>query len=315
VVKAVEAELEAPPPAVAPLPPEEAFTRDHRDLLHGTLVRKVGDLEEANHRLSALIGLGQQLALQYDATLLLDLYCHAAREILGARCAVVGIRNDVGPTLRHFFTSGMNPQTFHCTRLSLDAMGADVSGLAERKPRRLVGLNGDPTAAGLPAAHPAIDSYLGVAIATPARAYGWLYLADKIGAGGFSEDDERVAVMLAAQLAVAYENAQRYDQLQRRAAELEGAVKDLEAFSYSVSHDLRGPLRAVGGYAQALEEDHGGRLDDAGRRYVGLIQEGVRDLGRLIDDLLESARLGRRPTAAPEGAAVAAAAPGEGAET
>jgi len=83
--------------------------------------------------------------------------------------------------------------------------------------------------------------------------------------------------------------------LRRRTAELEAANRDLEAFSYSVSHDLRAPLRAVDGFARILEEDHAGQLDEEGRRLLGIVRNGAVDMGRLIEDLLEFSASGRQP--------------------
>jgi signal transduction histidine kinase len=80
-----------------------------------------------------------------------------------------------------------------------------------------------------------------------------------------------------------------------RTAELELANKELEAFSYSVSHDLRSPLRAINGYAQILQEDFGGLLDEPGIRLLKQIDAGGRKMARLIDDLLEFSKLGRKP--------------------
>jgi PAS domain S-box-containing protein len=85
--------------------------------------------------------------------------------------------------------------------------------------------------------------------------------------------------------------------LQRYAAQLEAANAELDAFTYSVSHDLRAPLRAMDGYAGALLEDYGGVLDEQGRRFLRVIRDSATQMGHLIDSLLAFARLGRQQLA------------------
>jgi light-regulated signal transduction histidine kinase (bacteriophytochrome) len=82
--------------------------------------------------------------------------------------------------------------------------------------------------------------------------------------------------------------------LERRTTELSDTNADLESFSYSVAHDLRAPLRQIAGYSSLLIQDHGPQLDTEARRCLEKVEDGAGKMGRLIDDLLSLAKIGRQ---------------------
>jgi signal transduction histidine kinase len=116
----------------------------------------------------------------------------------------------------------------------------------------------------------------------------------------FASDDLELMELLAEQTAMVLSYAdllaeQRalIEQLRQRSEQLEAAYQELEAFSYSVSHDLRAPLRHVAGYVQLLQQHTGSNLDEKGQRYLTVTLEAARRMGQLIDDLLAFSRVGR----------------------
>ncbi|MDT4995780.1 MAG: hypothetical protein QOH97_5672 [Actinoplanes sp.] len=88
-------------------------------------------------------------------------------------------------------------------------------------------------------------------------------------------------------------NAGLETRVAERTAELEASTRELDAFSYSVSHDLRAPLRSLHGFSQAIADDYGDLLDDVGRGYLARLQLNVKRMGQMIDDLLNLSRATR----------------------
>jgi PAS domain S-box-containing protein len=114
----------------------------------------------------------------------------------------------------------------------------------------------------------------------------------------FTNDDWQVGRELADHLAIALRQSQLLEEVQEQRERLEERVQErtaeLESFTYSVSHDLRTPLRAIDGYARILKEDHADQLDEEGRRLLNVIYDSAQTMGDQIDDLLTLSRVGRR---------------------
>jgi len=151
--------------------------------------------------------------------------------------------------------------------------------------------------AGLPESHPRVRSCLAVPVMSRSgETIGGLFLAHS-AAGMFTDREERIVVGLASQSSVAMENARLFlhleSEVQERTARLQETISEIQAFSYTVSHDLRSPLRAMQSYAQILLEDYSTNLDDKGRHYLSRISHAGIRLDRLIQDVLTYGKISR----------------------
>jgi PAS domain S-box-containing protein len=147
---------------------------------------------------------------------------------------------------------------------------------------------------GMPEGHLPVRSYLAVPVTSRSgEVVGGIFLGHS-SVGVFNERAEALAAGLAAQAAVAMDNARLFEEAQRLIRALEKSNRELDQFAYVTSHDLKAPLRGITSLAEWLEEDLGTALDDDGRRKMSLLRGRVRRMEGLIQGILEYSRAGRR---------------------
>jgi len=305
-----------------PVADETQFDREHLRLLTDKLAHKVNELESANQRLSALTDLNLQLASERDPHVLLDKVCRGARDLLGARHAVLVARDKNDGESTHVSSWGLAPE--QAERLQSLAVDAGMPGqvMADGRARRIVNPGGDPIGVGLPGDFPPLHNGLVAPIVSLNRVYGWILLIDKLGAEAFADDDEHILAIYAAQAGRIYENGSLYKQIKhtaeqleieveerkrvaqdliiandglelrvkQRTAELREVIDGLESFNRSVSHDLRGPLGGIAGAARLAQEFMAENQSEKATQFLRVIAAQADTTGELVDALLELAR-------------------------
>jgi PAS domain S-box-containing protein len=194
------------------------FHQNHLQLVNQTLSEKVRSLAETEHRLSALIDIGRRFSHERDPRGVLQQVCTAARDVTLAKYAVLALFSDDGTGVVAVLTSGVDASRL--TEVGPALPDAEVlSRMREqRTPVRRRDVNGAAAAADVTARAADGASYLGVPIASVSGVHGWLSLMHKLGADDFTEADERMAVALAGQAGVAYENARHMLRLEEEVA-------------------------------------------------------------------------------------------------
>ena len=211
-----------------------------------------------------------------------------AAEVIGARYAAIGVIAAGGNSLSSFTTHGIEPAL-------RDRIGAPPSGLGilglvirEAKPIRLADLSTHPASRGFPPHHPPMHSFLGVPIVGRRGVLGNLYVTEKAGGAEFSEEDEDIAILLAAKTAAAIENARHHEESARLLEEVQQLQRSRERFFAMVNHELRNALAAVYGWSEMLVR----KRDPATIPHAALeVLDSAQHAIRLIDDLLDLSRL------------------------
>ncbi len=177
--------------------------------------------KDSARRERALIEAGIALSSELDLEALLTLLVSTAAELTGARYSALGVLNAERTELEQFITHGISNED----RAAIGVLprGRGILGVLVRDARslRLHDLTADPRSVGVPPNHPPMHTFLGVPVLLRGVAYGNLYLAERVGGGDFTESDEDVVTLLAAQAAVAIENARLYEAATRRSRQLE----------------------------------------------------------------------------------------------
>src|SRR5437868_3510807 len=280
------------------------------------LEEKNRELENANlERLEKLIDLGHEMAAEHDPPQLLRRFCESARRLIDAEESTIAIFDRDAHSPRHFFRANSEGQTVSSGEVPAIIQQALRRVSTELRPVRL-----DESDELLLVENPEADSlhsFLGAAIVCGSTPRGWFYLLNKKDANEFTEADERLAQNLAAQVAIAYENATLYAEAQTHATELsmeiavrkqaeeersrllvreqaaraeaEAANRNKDEFLATLSHELRTPLTAILGWSHIVRQN---QLEEGQlTRALETIERNAHAQSRLIDDLLDVSRI------------------------
>ncbi|MBI3108180.1 MAG: GAF domain-containing protein [Candidatus Rokubacteria bacterium] len=265
------------------------------------VIRDVFEAKEAAatrevEQLRTLVKTGMILSAKLSLEAVLQRIANMACKVVGARYGALGVLDGKGG-LSQFITAGIDEKTKRA--IGPLPVGKGILGVLvhEAKPLRLRNLTMDPRAHGFPPNHPPMKSFLGVPIASKGKVFGNLYLTEKRGTEEFSEDDADLAKTLAAQAAIAIENASLYGELDRWYKELKRSqamllrqekLASLGRLAAGLAHELNNPLNHIAGFVEALQRRAEAETLLASKgfedfpRFLGMIQ-GL-DLGRLISE-------------------------------
>ncbi|HEY7745578.1 MAG TPA: ATP-binding protein [Desulfuromonadales bacterium] len=227
-----------------------------------------------------------------------------AEELSGSAYGFIGELNPLG----HFDTTTLSdagwkacpfprPEAVEMLK-NMPNRGINRIGLSEGKSWIINDPASHPDAVEKPPGHPPITSFLGVPLKLMGGVTGMIALANKKPGYTLADQQEIEALSVAFVEALNRRRAERKiselnDELNHHVRQVEAANKELEAFSYSVSHDLRAPLRHVTGFVELLNKRDLSALDEKSRHYLQVISEAAEKMGALIDDLLAFSRMGR----------------------
>jgi PAS domain S-box-containing protein len=273
-----------------------------------------------------LYKIGRSLTAELDLQRLLQTITDSATEAIGASYGAFfyNIQDPQDKTFRLYTLSGAQSDRFsqlpmprQSQLLSDTFHGQDIVRIADVTKDRRYGQNNPYQ--GIPPGHPVVHSYLAVPVKSRSgEVLGGLFFGHELP-GMFTTASESVVAGIATQASVAIDNASLFQKaenelikrreaeenlrmlneqlearVQDRTAQLQAANHELEAFAYSVSHDLRAPLRGIDGFSSLLEKRYADSLDEEGKQYLKRVKNAASRMSHLIDDMLNLTRLTRQ---------------------
>ena len=270
------------------------------------------EIKNANlERLRMLIDLGHEMAAEHEPAGVLQKFCRSAQRIIDAEEVAITIFDHNEQTPRHFFRCDCNSQIHDSGEIREVIQEALRDVIGARVPIRF------NESSDLLLESGEVQSFLGAPIVSASVMRGWFYLLNRRGADEFSEADESLAATLANHVAVAYENASLYAELENNATELrmemavrkqaeeerarllvreqaareeaEAANRNKDEFLATLSHELRTPLTAILGWSHLMRTR---KLNESElTRALETIERNARSQSQLIDDLLDVSRI------------------------
>lgn len=296
----------------------EPFTEDDAELLAAFATQAALAVENARHyqkersraqelehlrkqredqiqRLHDLHAAGLAVTSDLDLAELLKRVAEEARKLTGAEYGALGVLNHEKTGLAQFITSGMSEEEEAGMGPLPRGHGLLGAVIREGGAVRITDASEDSRAAGVPRGHPHPHSFLGVPVRVRDQVIGNLYLINKAEGRPFTSQDETIVEMLAAQAAVAIENARLFEESERLLGELAAAHRARNRLHAYVNHDLKNALHGVSLWAERLEQASTGRKGslppEEAAEIARKILRGSSHALRLVRDVLDLARL------------------------
>jgi signal transduction histidine kinase len=214
---------------------------------------------------------------------LVDQACELTRSRYGA----LGVLDPDGGRLADFIFSGVSPGLVDKIGHLPDGRGLLGAVIRERQPIRVADIQTDPRATGFPAHHPPMTSFLGVPLRIGREVFGNFYLCDKDGGAEFTDDDERLLELFAAQSALAVGYARQMQMAEQAHRELARVHDELSAV---IAHDLRSPVSTILLQVEALAAQTGDRIS-VSRPILERLRRCAQRVSQMTNDLLDVSRI------------------------